>query len=539
VWCGVVGISEGRISLLSSTSSTMELKALRERNNILVANYESLEERYCSLQARVSELEERFKTTEALSSNLAVIEKRVGEVEAKVAAGCEPKSESGKCDDKDALLEDSFKERTLERLTNLENKIHNISARVGVAKSTKNDLTPDQKCLSTKDGQKSAAVITYCQYPPNFSGNISVTNEDYLCLRASQFLNDVMIDFFLKYLQYSNNGTVDQDLMAKTHIFTTFFFKRLTTKPPILKGTKGHSIEENPDISDSEKMYERVKKWTKRVDLFDKDFIVVPINEKAHWYVCIICYPSDALSSTTNDTAEEKGKGTIEKKPCILVFDSLADGDDKEDTCGVLRRYLSMELKNKKLSNVHNGLFTEENMPQYNPRVRGQKNSKDCGIFLLQYVEKFFRAPLRNWTEPEVDHTNWFPKEEALEKRGKIAKLIRDLATRQHYEKKSDQKLDFPPLNFQSVESPVKRQKPTTEVNTENELMTRDDRKQSTNEPREPMERHMVSRGKMVVLHKTSENYVSVKQCKSGGKRNITDTEEDLLNKKLKPSAYK
>merc|ERR1719376_1537108 len=84
-----------------------------------------------------------------------------------------------------------------------------------------------------------------------------------MCLRASQFLNDVMIDFFLKYLQYSNNGTVDQDLMAKTHIFTTFFFKRLRTKPPVLKGTKGNTIEDNPYVSDSEKMYERVRKWTR------------------------------------------------------------------------------------------------------------------------------------------------------------------------------------------------------------------------------------------------------------------------------------
>jgi len=531
----VVWICERRISPIPLTSSsiTMELKELRKRNNFLEAKCENLEERFSFLQARVSELEDRFKTTETLSNNLATIEKRVGVVEAKVAAGTTgvPRSEE-KCDDKNSVKEDTFKERTLERLTNLENKIHNIkSSKIGAVKPSKNDLTPGQKCLSTKDNQKSTAVITYCQYPPNFSGNISVTNEDYMCLRASQFLNDVMIDFFLKYLQYSNNGTVDQDLMAKTHIFTTFFFKRLTTKPPVLKGTKGNTIEDNPYVSDSEKMYERVRKWTKRVDLFDKDYIVVPINEKAHWYVCIICFPSEALINTsTNANAEDKN--SIEKKPCILVFDSLTEGDDKADNCGVLRRYLSMELKNKKLINDHNELFTEENMPQYNPKVMGQKNSKDCGIFLLQYVEKFFRAPLRNWTDPEVDHTEWFPKEEVMEKRGKIAKLIRDLATRQQYEKKSDQKLEFPPLDFQSVESPVKRIQPIIEGNTRNEPKRPDDNKQSTNEP-------MVSRGKMVVLHKTSENFVSVKQCKGDGKRNIPDTEGDLLNKKSKTSAYK
>ena len=30
---------------------------------------------------------------------------------------------------------------------------------------------------------------------------VSITNEDYNCLEAEQFLNDVIIDFYLKYLQ--------------------------------------------------------------------------------------------------------------------------------------------------------------------------------------------------------------------------------------------------------------------------------------------------------------------------------------------------
>ena len=30
------------------------------------------------------------------------------------------------------------------------------------------------------------------------AGNVSVTNEDYACLEVEQFLNDVIIDFYLK-----------------------------------------------------------------------------------------------------------------------------------------------------------------------------------------------------------------------------------------------------------------------------------------------------------------------------------------------------
>ena len=44
-------------------------------------------------------------------------------------------------------------------------------------------------------------VVKYCQYPPDGVGNVSVYNEDYNCLEAEQFLNDVIIDFYLKYLQ--------------------------------------------------------------------------------------------------------------------------------------------------------------------------------------------------------------------------------------------------------------------------------------------------------------------------------------------------
>merc|ERR1712096_529327 len=104
-------------------------------------------------------------------------------------------------------------------------------------------------------------------------------------------------------------------------------------------------------------------------------------------------------------------------------------------------------------------VFTEENMPQYNPIVRGQKNSKDCGIFLLQYVQSFFQTPMRDWTDATIEHRDWFDKEEAMKKRGKIAKLIRDLAVKQNYERKTYRKLVFPDLDFRSVESPVKNLK--------------------------------------------------------------------------------
>lgn len=34
-----------------------------------------------------------------------------------------------------------------------------------------------------------------------------------------------------------------------------------------------------------------MKNWTKNVNLFEKDFIIVPINESCHWFLAIICFP--------------------------------------------------------------------------------------------------------------------------------------------------------------------------------------------------------------------------------------------------------
>jgi len=537
----------------SGALDSSELEGLRKEKAQLALKCENLdlcfkssEEKLKSLQVCVTELMERVKNTENLveekvAHNNDNLEKRIGDLETKLALGSEMKDFSGNASDIDSDeitkdFKDVFKEKTLERLTALENKLHDMASQVGSPSESnynQDNSAAEKKAVSVQQRSKedkSQSVVTYCQYPPNTTGTISVTNEDYMCLAASQFLNDVMIDFFLKYLQFSNTGLVDQDLMGKTHIFNTFFYNRLTTKPSTLKGSKAHPVEDDPNLTDSQKMYERVRKWTKKVDLFEKEYIVVPIHEKAHWFVCIICNPSKVIKKAAGQDITENVD--VDSKSCILVFDSLPDGS-KSDICNVLRSYLTMEWMARGSGNQ--AMFTEENMPQFNPKVRGQKNSKDCGIYLLQYVESFFRTPSRNWTDPQNIHSDWFHKEEALKKRGRIAKLIRDMATKQQYEKKSSKKLSFPPLDFQSVESPFKKSKfdlksaegpilKEGKENANNPVLETTDRFQ---EPAVKVKREEVvksqqdlssrdprlARNKMVLLHKKG-NQVSVSKCK-------------------------
>ncbi|XP_021062137.1 sentrin-specific protease 6 isoform X2 [Mus pahari] len=116
--------------------------------------------------------------------------------------------------------------------------------------------------------------------PPPAKGGISVTNEDLHCLSEGEFLNDVIIDFYLKYLVLEKLKKEDAD---RIHIFSSFFYKRLNQRE--------RRNPETTNLSIQQKRHGRVKTWTRHVDIFEKDFIFVPLNEAAHWFLAVVCFP--------------------------------------------------------------------------------------------------------------------------------------------------------------------------------------------------------------------------------------------------------
>jgi len=121
--------------------------------------------------------------------------------------------------------------------------------------------------------------VSLLMYPPKGTGSLCIRMEDYVCLTKESYLNDIIIDFYLLWLR---NTLIPEPQRERTHIFSTFFYKRLTTltRPADMKQTA------------AQKRHARVQKWTKVVDIFDKDFIIVPINEQSHWFLAIICFPN-------------------------------------------------------------------------------------------------------------------------------------------------------------------------------------------------------------------------------------------------------
>ncbi|KAI0439225.1 hypothetical protein F4803DRAFT_54063 [Xylaria telfairii] len=98
-----------------------------------------------------------------------------------------------------------------------------------------------------------------------------VDKTDIQRLDEGQFLNDNLIIFYIRYLQ-KNLEDNNKDLARRIFFQNTYFYDKL--KP----AKTGQGIN-----------YDSVKTWTSKVDLFSKDYIIVPINEYSHWYVAIIC----------------------------------------------------------------------------------------------------------------------------------------------------------------------------------------------------------------------------------------------------------
>ncbi|KAJ7325007.1 hypothetical protein JRQ81_018027 [Phrynocephalus forsythii] len=90
---------------------------------------------------------------------------------------------------------------------------------------------------------------------------LNVTRGDIQTLKNQQWLNDVVINFYMNLLVERNKRPGFPNLYA----FSTFFYPKLN-----LAG------------------YNAVRRWTKEVDIFQYDMILVPIHIRVHWALVVI-----------------------------------------------------------------------------------------------------------------------------------------------------------------------------------------------------------------------------------------------------------
>ena len=153
-----------------------------------------------------------------------------------------------------------------------------------------------------------------CEFPVGKSPNVTVTFQDYKTLEHDVFLNDIIIDFYLTYL---HENKLNKEDAPNVYIFSTMFYKRMLTQPSS-KSLKPDSFEKNPHLSAAQKRHMRVKGWTKNVELFSKDMIIIPICEHSHWYLVIVIKPGLIVNAPDSEARRLKGE------PFFIVLDRFS-----------------------------------------------------------------------------------------------------------------------------------------------------------------------------------------------------------------------
>ena len=90
-------------------------------------------------------------------------------------------------------------------------------------------------------------------------------------LQYNRHLNDAIINFGIAHA-FENIGETEQH---KIFIFDNNFYTKLSEKS-----------QAEPDES-----HANVKNMTKKIDLFGKQLIIIPVCETGHWYLLLVINP--------------------------------------------------------------------------------------------------------------------------------------------------------------------------------------------------------------------------------------------------------
>ncbi|NXG50996.1 SENP2 protease, partial [Psilopogon haemacephalus] len=183
---------------------------------------------------------------------------------------------------------------------------------------------------------------------------MKVTREDIGTLREHRWLNDEVINFYMRLIVERNK----KEGFAAVHAFSTFFY------PKLISGG-----------------YAAVRRWTRGVDLFQQDLIFVPIHLRVHWALVVI----DVRRKT------------------IKYYDSMGQRGDK--ICQTLFQYLREESHEKRNVELASSEWTLRSMESH--EIPQQSNGSDCGVFVCKYAEYISRDRATTFTQ---NHMPYFRK---------------------------------------------------------------------------------------------------------------------------------
>ncbi|XP_059247332.1 sentrin-specific protease 2 isoform X3 [Mustela nigripes] len=178
---------------------------------------------------------------------------------------------------------------------------------------------------------------------------LRITRGDIQTLKNYHWLNDEVINFYMNLLVERNK----KQGYPALHAFSTFFYPKLKSGG-----------------------YQAVKRWTKGVNLFEQELILVPIHRKVHWSLVVIDL----------------------RKRCLKYLDSM--GQKGHRICEILLQYLQDESKTKRNIDLNLLEWTHYSMKPH--EIPQQLNGSDCGMFTCKYADYISRDKPITFTQHQM-----------------------------------------------------------------------------------------------------------------------------------------
>lgn len=256
------------------------------------------------------------------------------------------------------------------------------------------------------------------------ASSICLTSAERDRLKPGVFLNDTLIDFDIM----RTISKLEPTSLSRIHTFNCFFYKRLISKKP-------------------------VDRFTRNLDIFSKDLVFVPINEALHWYLGVIVNPAFALQASRPQDVESGPEICVSdddeppKYSHVVILDSL--GHTRSAAIDALKRFMIEEAAAKHGVQLEKGLLRGRNL-----KVPRQPNLTDCGLFLLEMVERALRdidVILDHFVDSDSNLSSWFAPEAASRRRATLLEEMDRLAA--EFRERHPQEFEEPaPIDSSDIE---------------------------------------------------------------------------------------
>lgn len=163
---------------------------------------------------------------------------------------------------------------------------------------------------------------------------LTITRKDLQTLSHLNWLNDEVINFYMNLLVERSK----RPDLPSAYTFNTFFFPKLRSAG-----------------------FSAVRRWTKKVDIFSHDILLVPVHLGVHWCLSVVDF----------------------RKRSIFYFDSMGGKDD--EACRTLLKYLKQESEDKRGVQFDTSDWILHS--KKTNEIPQQMNGSDCGMFTCKYAE--------------------------------------------------------------------------------------------------------------------------------------------------------